>query len=114
MTVGIGTDEHAAHRPHQEAHAKGGRGQQQLAVTGGGWEEQRPDDQHQEREDGEVEELQRVADGGAGDDASAHRRCVQRWAAGRGGDGDRHVFPLMSDPKDSRPVNPDAVSAQSP
>ncbi|KAG1437041.1 hypothetical protein G6F57_020414 [Rhizopus arrhizus] len=74
VAVGVGTNQPAAHRPHQEAHAEGGGGQQQLAITGRGRKEQRPDDEHQEREHGEIEELQRVADGGAGDHAPAHRR----------------------------------------
>jgi hypothetical protein len=84
--VGVGADHDAAQRPHDEADAEARHRQQQLAVGIEGREEELADHQRKKTVDGEVEELEPVADGG-GDDGLAPaggKRGDRRWRRGCG------------------------------
>ncbi len=75
--IGIGADHQPAERPHYKADAEAGDGQQQLRAVGQRREEQLADRESQKAVDGEIEELDGVADGDGNQGAAAVRRLVR-------------------------------------
>lgn len=65
MTIGIGANQNAAQRPHEEADAERGKRQQQRQMRiAGRRKEQYADVNNEEVINTEIEKLQRIAEGG--------------------------------------------------
>jgi hypothetical protein len=79
--VAIDAEDDATHRPHEEADAKGGRGQQHGREIIRRGEEQLRDDHREEPVAGEIEHFQRGADQ-RGDDRAPPLHCIDRRDTG--------------------------------
>ncbi len=87
--IGVDADHDAAQRARHETHAEAGHRQHQLAEGRADREEQPADQQREIAVDGEIVELERIADGGRRDQAAG---LAARGAGGGQGDFDGGRF----------------------